>query len=116
VAGKWALGSGGGVMDEKCYFIKLTKDDRSWILYRGKEFSGYKTETDASHECINLSFASEFAAEFDVVEMSLDELKEAVGVPYNVYKIRAGLVKLEGVLICNNFQSETLDQQVERRR
>lgn len=83
----------------KYFLIKMTKDDRSWLLYRDGKFSAYKSETEADQERINLEFSSEFVADFELCQMSIDDIKDAVGVPYDVYNIRAGLVKLEGVLV-----------------
>lgn len=81
------------------YYIKMSHDNRAWLLYREGKFCVYTTKEMANRVRSNLAMASGFVIDFDVVQMTVSELKKTVGMPYEIFDVRAGVFKAQGVII-----------------
>jgi len=70
------------------------------LLHDGESFVGGNTYEQAEYASINNSAKAVSVGGFDIVEITVEELSEAVGgVPYKILSIHGGLIPSNGVEI-----------------
>ena len=91
-------------MDETYFFIVIQnrKTNEQWLLHDGA-FISRDTKEQAKNYADELEWISELAADIFPVEMTIEELKITVGVPYSIHNIRAGNLGCQGVLVINEL-------------
>ena len=91
-------------MDETYFFIVIQrpKTNEQWLLHDDK-FIVRETKEQAQNYADELEWISELAADIYPVEMTLEELKTTVGLPFSIHNIRAGNLGCQGALVVNEL-------------
>lgn len=84
------------------FLLKCKINGKSHFLHDGTNFIGGNSFREAEQASLNNSAKAISVGGFDIVEMGVEELSEAIGgVPYTILHVNGGLIPFEVVEIVN---------------
>ena len=91
-------------MNNSYFFIVIRnrKTNEQWLLHDDK-FIVRETKEQAWNYANELEWISELSANIFPAEMTLEELKTTVGLPFSIHNIRAGNLGCQGALVINEL-------------